>query len=85
MIVHNRGWGPQLEDALFVDRITGHFRFAGMARGVPVATTIPRPTPAMVAAAITATPMPAKAVVKRISRYLPTRAYAGSVRLVANR
>jgi uncharacterized protein YijF (DUF1287 family) len=30
MIVHNRGWGPQLEDALFVDRITGHFRFTGL-------------------------------------------------------
>jgi uncharacterized protein YijF (DUF1287 family) len=30
MIVHNRGWGPQLEDALFVDRITGHYRFAGL-------------------------------------------------------
>ena len=28
LIVHNRGWGPQLEDALFVDRITGHYRFA---------------------------------------------------------
>ncbi len=28
MIVHNRGWGPQLEDALFVDKITGHYRFA---------------------------------------------------------
>jgi len=28
MIVHNRGWGPQIEDALFVDRITGHYRFA---------------------------------------------------------
>jgi uncharacterized protein YijF (DUF1287 family) len=27
MIVHNRGWGVQLEDALFVDRITGHYRF----------------------------------------------------------
>jgi uncharacterized protein YijF (DUF1287 family) len=27
MIIHNRGWGPQLEDALFVDRITGHYRF----------------------------------------------------------
>ncbi|MDX2155947.1 MAG: DUF1287 domain-containing protein [Hyphomicrobiaceae bacterium] len=30
MIIHNRGWGPQLEDALFVDRITGHYRFTGM-------------------------------------------------------
>lgn len=27
MIVHNRGWGPQLEDALFADHITGHYRF----------------------------------------------------------
>ncbi|MCB1521668.1 MAG: DUF1287 domain-containing protein [Hyphomicrobiaceae bacterium] len=26
MIVHNRGWGPMLEDALFVDAITGHYR-----------------------------------------------------------
>lgn len=31
MIVHNRGWGPQLEDALFVDEITGHFRYRGPA------------------------------------------------------
>ncbi len=29
MIIHNRGWGPQLEDALFVDQITGHYRYAG--------------------------------------------------------
>ncbi len=29
MILHNRGWGPQLEDALFVDQITGHYRYAG--------------------------------------------------------
>lgn len=29
MIVHNRGWGPQLEDALFVDLITGHYRYRG--------------------------------------------------------
>ena len=28
MIVHNRGWGPQLEDALFVDEMTGHYRYA---------------------------------------------------------
>jgi uncharacterized protein YijF (DUF1287 family) len=30
MIVHNRGWGPELEDALFVDMITGHYRFTGI-------------------------------------------------------
>jgi uncharacterized protein YijF (DUF1287 family) len=29
MIIHNRGWGPQLEDALFVDEITGHYRYRG--------------------------------------------------------
>jgi uncharacterized protein YijF (DUF1287 family) len=29
MIVHNRGWGPQMEDALFVDQITGHYRYFG--------------------------------------------------------
>ncbi len=29
MIVHNRGWGPQLEDALFYNRITGHYRYSG--------------------------------------------------------
>lgn len=41
MIVHNRGWGPQLEDALFVDRITGHYRFAPA--GVPLALEGARP------------------------------------------
>ena len=29
MIIHNRGWGPQIEDALFVDQITGHYRLSG--------------------------------------------------------
>lgn len=29
MIIHNRGWGPQIEDGLFVDQITGHYRFSG--------------------------------------------------------
>lgn len=29
MIVHNRGFGPQIEDALFVDTITGHYRYRG--------------------------------------------------------
>ena len=33
MIIHNRGWGPQLEDALFVDKITGHYRFSGLRQG----------------------------------------------------
>lgn len=41
MIVHNRGWGPQLEDALFVDEITGHYRYRGPA-AVRSASTSPR-------------------------------------------
>ena len=40
MIIHNRGWGPQLEDALFVDRITGHYRYMGTAAGT-VTSTLP--------------------------------------------
>lgn len=31
MIVHNRGYGAQIEDALFVDRVTGHYRYHGPA------------------------------------------------------
>ncbi len=38
MIVHNRGYGPQLEDALFVDRVTGHYRYMGQ----PSATVAPK-------------------------------------------
>jgi hypothetical protein len=30
MIIHNRGNGPELEDALFFDIITGHYRFRGL-------------------------------------------------------
>jgi hypothetical protein len=37
MIIHNRGYGPQLEDALFVDRITGHYRYAGPPVAIAVA------------------------------------------------
>jgi uncharacterized protein YijF (DUF1287 family) len=37
MIIHNRGWGPQIEDAIFVDQITGHYRYAG-----PPATNVPQ-------------------------------------------
>jgi hypothetical protein len=29
MVIHNRGWGPQIEDALFVDQMTGHYRYSG--------------------------------------------------------
>ncbi|HRN83780.1 MAG TPA: DUF1287 domain-containing protein [Hyphomicrobium sp.] len=43
MIVHNRGWGPQLEDALFVDRITGHYRYRGP---TPVQEAAANPSPA---------------------------------------
>lgn len=48
MIIHNRGWGPQVEDGLFVDRITGHYRYDGAARpSVPpeLASTKAKPFP----------------------------------------
>jgi uncharacterized protein YijF (DUF1287 family) len=57
MIVHNRGWGPQLEDALFVDQITGHYRYDGPAparqaadAGTLAAPMIPAPTNAVLPA-----------------------------------
>lgn len=57
MIIHNRGWGPQIEDGLFVDQITGHYRFSGLSGGAAVRTAartgaglevpaIPAPAPA---------------------------------------
>jgi hypothetical protein len=45
MIIHNRGWGVQLEDALFVDRITGHYRFNGSGSIVPAAPEMARRVP----------------------------------------
>ena len=44
LIVHNRGWGPQLEDALFDDRITGHYRFSPADAEAFVSTRQPRAT-----------------------------------------
>jgi uncharacterized protein YijF (DUF1287 family) len=44
MIVHNRGWGPQLEDALFARDITGHYRFTSMPP--PGQAETPAPAPA---------------------------------------
>lgn len=41
MIIHNRGWGVQMEDALFVDQITGHYRFSGLKS--PTVAAAPRP------------------------------------------
>jgi uncharacterized protein YijF (DUF1287 family) len=43
MIIHNRGWGTQIEDALFVDRITGHYRFSGLQ--MPLLAERPKATP----------------------------------------
>lgn len=47
MIVHNRGFGPQVEDALFVNEITGHFRYRGPApaQSVPVSAGLPAAAP----------------------------------------
>jgi uncharacterized protein YijF (DUF1287 family) len=40
MIVHNRGFGPQVEDALFVNEMTGHYRFSGPAAGTSLAAPV---------------------------------------------
>ena len=40
MIVHNRGWGPQIEDGLFVDEITGHYRYTGSGPSRPPETLL---------------------------------------------
>lgn len=47
MIIHNRGWGPQIEDGLFVDQITGHYRFTGLKGGAakPTASAPAAPSP----------------------------------------
>jgi hypothetical protein len=45
LIIHNRGWGPQQEDGLFVDEITGHYRFSGLKTAATVAQS-PTPPPA---------------------------------------
>jgi len=29
LVIHNRGWGVQVEDWLFAEKITGHFRYTG--------------------------------------------------------
>lgn len=51
MIIHNRGWGPQLEDGLFVDQITGHYRFTGLrAASAPTLPPGRRARPAQAAA-----------------------------------
>ncbi|MGZ5890618.1 MAG: DUF1287 domain-containing protein, partial [Hyphomicrobium sp.] len=43
MIVHNRGWGPQLEDALLANPMTGHYRFMSTS---PAEQAVTRPPPA---------------------------------------
>lgn len=45
LIIHNRGWGPQQEDGLFVDEITGHYRFSGLKAAASAAQS-PTPPPA---------------------------------------
>jgi uncharacterized protein YijF (DUF1287 family) len=49
MIVHNRGWGPQLEDALFASEITGHYRFGSAAPAEQADSRQPAPFAARLA------------------------------------
>lgn len=59
MIIHNRGWGPQLEDGLFVDRITGHYRYDGATRPpLPPQLAASKAAPFPVSAAATRAALP---------------------------
>lgn len=74
IIVHNRGWGPQIEDGLFVDRITGHYRFTGI-KGAKAPPTLATPTGTLPRAAVAA---PAGAAAKiggpKLNGALPNKA-----------
>jgi uncharacterized protein YijF (DUF1287 family) len=74
MIIHNRGWGPQIEDGLFVDQITGHYRYSGANRPnfapAAVASTTKKSMP-------TATSVPPQ--VKKVKRaIIPNRVTQGA-------
>jgi Domain of unknown function (DUF1287) len=45
MIIHNRGWGPQQEDGLFVDQITGHYRYSATKRPIAPAQSAAKSKP----------------------------------------
>ena len=66
MILHNRGWGVQLEDGLFVDQITGHYRFAA----APTPTAQPQGKVAVIDAASAGV---AKAAQWKSTQCLPSR------------
>ncbi len=63
LIIHNRGWGPQQEDGLFVDEITGHYRFSGL-KGAATAAQAPAPPTAGKSAPDTAKRAPSRPVVR---------------------
>lgn len=63
MIVHNRGWGPRLEDALFVDRITGHYRLSD----VSAARIASLPAGAVPARAATAVRETSRGLARRVT------------------
>ena len=81
MIVHNRGWGPQLEDALFVDQMTGHYRFEGLkpetiAKLAPIKPTAAPPVAKSSAGPVARAQAPSTAERQAV---LPTPALAGDV------
>ncbi len=63
LIIHNRGWGPQQEDGLFVDEITGHYRFSGL-KGSATAAQAPAGPAAEKRAPDTAKKAPSRPVVR---------------------
>lgn len=82
MIVHNRGFGPQVEDALFVNEITGHFRYRGPAvKAAPIASrpnSSPAPKSLTTQAARKAPHRMRNSTVRKIRRAAAVRAASGS-------
>lgn len=71
MIVHNRGFGPQVEDALFVNEMTGHFRYEG-----------PPATPAVVAVRRNIVTVSKKSVTNRVAQRASHRMRNSAVRKI---
>ena len=78
MIVHNRGWGPQLEDALFVDEITGHYRYRAAPAPPASAVVSTLATPAMAAPAPQKRPPAVARVIARDARVAAVRRRDGA-------
>lgn len=75
MVVHNRGYGAKLEDALFHKRIIGHYRI-GAAYLASMQARIAPPAATLAPAVATGKPAPAPAVSGKAGQRISARATA---------